>query len=384
MKHILKFRPALWMGCLLITACGSTGGESGTLTVDIDGGGGRTLYLESFSGRTPIRVDSVKLAANGTGRISLYSLPMDYYRITFGDGADLVLALDSTSSVKVKAPADPLYAATSVKGSAHAEDFFRFQEEAGAFDAQRERIRLALQEKPGDAALLSELNGLNSRYHDLCKSTVLKDPGAPVALSAVSRLDIDHELGLFKQVRDQLHGTMPRSGFYTKFKNQVDRIEQQEITKRLQDEEVKRLSSVAPAGGVAPEIKQATPQGKELALSDLRGKVVLIDFWASWCRPCRVENPHLKEVYAKYKDKGFEILGVSLDRDKKAWTKAIKDDGLPWKHVSDLKYWQNAAALEYAVSSIPHGVLVDREGKIIAKGVRAGQLDQRLAQVFAQ
>jgi thiol-disulfide isomerase/thioredoxin len=177
---------------------------------------------------------------------------------------------------------------------------------------------------------------------------------------------------------------MHRSGFYVRFKQQVDRAEQAEISRRLQEEELKRLSAVAPVGAPAPEIRQATPQGKELALSDLRGKVVLIDFWASWCRPCRVENPRLKEVYAKYKDQGFEILGVSLDRDHNAWVKAIQDDGLPWKHVSDLRYWQNAAALEYAVSSIPHGVLVDREGQIIARGVRAGQLDQLLAQALGR
>ncbi|MDX9750823.1 MAG: TlpA disulfide reductase family protein [Flavobacteriales bacterium] len=377
----MEHQPLLWACCLLMAAC-TSGGDSGTLTVEIADGGGRTLYLESISGRSPVRIDSTTLSAGGAGRLSLHALPMDYYRITFGEGSDLVLAVDSTSHVTVQAPAHPLHAATSVQGPAHTEGFFRFQQATIAFEEQRERIRQAMQERPGDPALLAELNALNAEYHDLCKRTATADPGAPVALSAVSRLPIEDDTALYKQVRDALHATMPRSGFYTKFKSQVDRIEQQEIARRLQEEELRRLSMVAPPGSPAPEIKQATPDGGQFALSQLRGKVVLIDFWASWCRPCRIENPRLKEVYAQYKGRGFEILGVSLDRDKGAWTTAIADDGLPWKHVSDLRYWQNAAALEYAVSSIPHGVLVDREGKIVAKGVRAHELAAKLDELL--
>ncbi|MEZ4687570.1 MAG: TlpA disulfide reductase family protein [Bacteroidia bacterium] len=110
-------------------------------------------------------------------------------------------------------------------------------------------------------------------------------------------------------------------------------------------------------GAQAPEIEMQTPDGKTMKLSDLRGKYVLIDFWASWCGPCRKENPNVKKVYAKYKDQGFEILGVSLDRDKNRWVSAIEADGLPWPHVSDLKQWKNEAAQTYGVSSIPYTVL---------------------------
>jgi peroxiredoxin len=151
---------------------------------------------------------------------------------------------------------------------------------------------------------------------------------------------------------------------------------------KMQEEEMKRLSNLLPIGGEAPEIRQQTPTGGTVALSELRGKVVLIDFWASWCRPCRIENPNVKRVYSKYASKGFEILGVSLDRDQAAWVKAIKDDGLPWKHVSDLGFWNNAAAQEYGVQSIPYTVLVDREGKILDKGLRGEQLEARLAQLL--
>ncbi len=135
-------------------------------------------------------------------------------------------------------------------------------------------------------------------------------------------------------------------------------------------------------GGEAPDFTQQTPEGESLSLSDLRGKVVLLDFWASWCGPCRRENPNVVKVYEKYKDKGFEILGISLDRDRDRWLQAIKQDGLTWKHVSDLKYWSNAVAKQYNVRAIPHTILVDAEGKIIARNLRGAQLEQALAEMF--
>lgn len=137
-------------------------------------------------------------------------------------------------------------------------------------------------------------------------------------------------------------------------------------------------------GGEAPDFAQNNPDGEPISLSSLRGKVVMIDFWASWCGPCRKENPHVKKLYAQYKDKGFDILAVSLDRQKSRWTAAIEADGLPWHHVSDLKGWKNEVALSYGVSSIPQTVLVDKDGKIIARNLRGPALDQKLAEIFAE
>lgn len=131
-------------------------------------------------------------------------------------------------------------------------------------------------------------------------------------------------------------------------------------------------------GGEAPEINLPQPDGTNLALSSLRGKYVLIDFWASWCGPCRKENPYNVEMYKRFKDKGFEIYGVSLDQDPTRWEGAIEKDGLTWRHVSDFKGWSSSAGQTYNVHSIPYTVLVDPDGKIVAKGLRGEELDAKL------
>lgn len=135
-------------------------------------------------------------------------------------------------------------------------------------------------------------------------------------------------------------------------------------------------------GQLAPDFTMDNPEGKPVELSSLQGKYVLVDFWASWCGPCRVENPNVVRVYNKYKDKDFTILGVSLDKTKDAWTKAIKDDNLDWHQVSDLKYWDNSAAKLYGVQAIPANFLLDPSGKIIAKNLRGDALEEKLAEVI--
>ncbi len=143
----------------------------------------------------------------------------------------------------------------------------------------------------------------------------------------------------------------------------------------------KVLESVA-VGHSAPDFTQNDAEGNPVSLSSFKGKYLLVDFWASWCGPCRGENPNVVKLYADYKDKGFDILGVSLDQKKEAWLKAIEDDQLAWNHVSDLKGWGNEVAKLYGVSSIPHTILLDKEGKIIAKNLRGEELRAKIAELL--
>lgn len=138
-------------------------------------------------------------------------------------------------------------------------------------------------------------------------------------------------------------------------------------------------------GAEAPEIVSTSPDGREVKLSSLRGKIVLVDFWASWCGPCRRENPTVIGAWQKYKDKGFEVFGVSLDSNKDRWLQAIEKDGLIWEnHVSELKKWDTDAAKDYGVSSIPANFLLDKDGNILAKNLRGPKLLQTLEAIFGQ
>ena len=135
-------------------------------------------------------------------------------------------------------------------------------------------------------------------------------------------------------------------------------------------------------GVAAPEIALPSPSDDTVQLSSLRGKIVLLDFWASWCAPCRHENPNLVRNYKKYKDKGFEIYQVSFDRTKSAWLKGIEDDKLDWFHVSDLQYWNSIVVPVYNIQGIPMNYLLDREGKIMAHNLRGEQLGRKLEEIF--
>ncbi|MBX2941959.1 MAG: TlpA family protein disulfide reductase [Cyclobacteriaceae bacterium] len=198
----------------------------------------------------------------------------------------------------------------------------------------------------------------------------LKEQGPSLAvinlLTASNFLDRDKYFDLYLHVADTLRKEWPDYEVAKEFIATVDKMK------------------VLAIGQPAPEISLPNPEGEIVSLSSLRGNYVLVDFWAKWCGPCRQENPNVVRMYHKYNDKGFEVFGVSLDRTKEDWLQGIKEDGLVWTQVSDLKYFNSAAAELYNVSAIPFSVLVDPNGIIIGKNLRGKGLEKKLEEVLGK
>ncbi|WP_425639204.1 redoxin domain-containing protein [Algoriphagus yeomjeoni] len=184
------------------------------------------------------------------------------------------------------------------------------------------------------------------------------------SLAAIGLLNPKNEFQFMDSLVAKLDEIYPETKSIIQIKQQLD--------------EMRALSM----GQIAPEIELPNPDGEVIKLSDLRGKYVMIDFWAAWCKPCREENPNVVRLYNEYNEKGFEVYGVSLDRTKEAWVDAIAEDGLTWTQVSDLQYFNSAAAETYQINAIPATYLIDPDGKIIGKDLRGPSLEAKLAEIF--
>ncbi|MCD6345921.1 MAG: AhpC/TSA family protein [Bacteroidales bacterium] len=227
-----------------------------------------------------------------------------------------------------------------------------------------------------------KFNELLADQRDFIIQFINENYKSPACLMALSHqigrrpvLNPQNDFAYFAKVDSSLNILYPESPMAATLHNWVVGYKQQTDMQAAQQ----KNSGI---GTEAPEIKLSDPNGKTIALSSLRGKYVLLDFWAAWCSPCRRESPNLVRAYKKFHDKGFEIFQVSLDKTHDDWVQAIKADHLDWIHVSDLKYWGSPVAKLYYVQSIPANFLLDTEGKIIATNLRGAMLDQKLTEIF--
>ena len=331
---------ALTLGLTSVQAQKAT--LSGTLTGLPDG---THATLSAVVGNQLQFIDTLRLNSKGAFRMDLAVPNPTLYilQTTSRDGAIYHLMVEPKESVNIELTYHPdqrSFTIASSKGSKNVEVYRQFN------DILRGAVNPTLQ-----ATVPHQVEQLLKTHKKVLISAFLV---------TFFEQEIESYAGLYTEIRDALAPTYPNDPFVL----------------HLSD----KLRGVLGAGMEAPEISMSDPDGKTRRLSDLRGKIVLIDFWASWCGPCRRENPNVVKIYEKYHDKGFEIFSVSLDKTHAAWVKAIKDDRLVWpNHVSDLNGWTSSAGAAYGIMSVPSTVLVDREGRIIARNLRGPELEQAVA-----
>lgn len=367
------------VGCTM-TSCFS--GKEGTISGKIKGAEGKTIYLESFANNRSIFTDSTVVGSDGSfSIIPAQSLEKDFYRVFISEKEFATVITDSTECPVITADLSDFEKTLKVNGSPDSEMLRDLETQLRPFidkemAARKKKMAPGISVEEKDQASQMAVDARKERT-DFVKKWLDTHSSTPSALIAVQYLDARADLAVVNKVFADLQSYFGHTTIYRGLKQQIQMLQKQQP-----GSEPAPLSKVS-VGQPAPEIAQADPKGKTRKLSDLKGKTVLIDFWASWCGPCRRENPNVVEAYKKYNKDGFEVFSVSLDKTKQSWTDAIEKDGLLWpNHVSDLQWWQSAAAKEYGVQSIPFTVLVDREGKILAHNLRGPQLEERLASIY--
>lgn len=297
-----------------------------------------------------------------------------YYRLSFY-GRQFVTFILDRSDVEINVDGNDPSGFFEVKGSPDQDLIVKVQEVMNNVQSSPDMIKLeeefAMASSNQDVERIMELQNeylkIVGKGHDVVAG-MLKDQPASLAvinlLQQNNLLDRDKYFDLYISTADKLKKDWPEYEVTKQFIEMVDKMK------------------VTAIGQITPEIEMPNPDGQIIKLSSLRGKYVLVDFWAKWCGPCRKENPNVVRAYQKYKDKGFEVFGVSLDRNKEDWVQAINEDGLTWTHVSDLKYFDSKAAHDFNISAIPFSILLDPEGKIIAKNLRGAALDKKLEEVL--
>ncbi|MBC3541560.1 redoxin domain-containing protein [Rufibacter sediminis] len=328
------------------------------------------VYLDELGEQAFVPFDTATINKDGTFVLEGTVAEPAIYKLGFENQEGIMLVVEN-NAIEVTADSGKVAQSYTVKGSKDSELIQQLNNIMQGMQQNATALNQQFQEA-ANAGNQDEVKRLQEKFMALqqenqsqLKAFVKANPNSVVSVyTAGNILNLDEHYTFVDSMATSFKAALPNSKY----------------TKSL-EERLSKMRSTA-MGSAAPDIKLPSPSGPEIALTSLRGKYVLIDFWASWCGPCRQENPNVVRMYNKYKDKGFEIFGVSLDQDRGKWLKAIENDKLTWPHVSDLKGWESSAAALYGITAIPQTVLLDKEGKIIAKNLRGAALEEKLASLL--
>ncbi|MFO8235557.1 MAG: TlpA disulfide reductase family protein [Bacteroidales bacterium] len=373
----------------IIQGCGSNSNDF-TIEGKYDNAEEKEISLIELKTEGTNKIDSMKIDDDGSFSLSGYTEIPSFFVVEAGEGNSLTLIVKPGERIRLSGDLNDLNSTYKIKGSEDSEKIVELRKRLENTIAELDSLGNIFRENPDDESTQDLRDRLNkesreivNEHKEYTKEFIDDNMNSLASLMALYQqigpqsyvLDPKEDFEYFEKVDSSLMESYPNSDPVQSLHSQVTDM------KNRQDDQQTASGNIS-IGEKAPDIALPTPEGDTVSLHSLRGEYVLLDFWAAWCKPCRVENPKLVEAYKKYKDKGFEIYQVSLDRERKDWEDAIEKDKLEWINVSDLKFWNSSAAQKYNIQSIPANYLLNEEGEIIEKDLRGDALDQKLNEIF--